>query len=66
MDCVAALLDTTFNGEERGDYRMVAFALFVFPWGEPDGPCNYVSNAPRSDVAIVLKRQLRADFEDTS
>ena len=61
---VAEMLDTLFNGEERGDYRMVGFTLMLFPWGEPvRDRVNYISNVSRDEAIDLLREQLRY-FED--
>lgn len=43
-------------GQETG------FVLLVFPFEDYDGRCNYISNAKREDVKVLLKEQL-ARFE---
>lgn len=34
------------------------FILLVFPFGDGEGRCNYVSNANRADVVVLLREQL--------
>lgn len=58
MNHLAGVLDEFFNGEKRGHDRGVGFILMVFPFGE-GGRCNYISNANRRDVVIMLKEQLK-------
>ena len=58
MNSIAQLLDTTFNGTKQGDDREVGFVLLVFPFGEREGRCNYISNgADRSDMVKLLREQ---------
>lgn len=62
MNTLAGVLDGAFNGDAKGEDREIGFVLIVFPFGEREGRCNYISNAERSDVVIMLKHQL-ARFE---
>lgn len=63
MESVVRGLDQIFNGQARGHDRKVGFVLLVFPFGEKEGRCNYMSNgADREDVKTLLKEQL-ARFE---
>lgn len=63
MIAVSRALDGFFNGGARGEDRQVGFVLLLFPYGEREGRCNYVSNgANRHDIAILLKEQA-ARFE---
>jgi hypothetical protein len=60
MNGVAQALDETFNGKARGKERQVGFVLLVFPFGEGEGRCNYISNgADRKDVVTLLKEQIK-------
>jgi hypothetical protein len=60
---VAKALDETFNEGKKGDARKIGFILLVFPFGEAEGRCNYISNgARREDVVTMLKEQI-ARFE---
>lgn len=60
MNAIAKVLDETFNGlaatREAGQ-RKIAFALLVFPFGEPsdDRRSNYISNANREDMLAAMK-----------
>jgi hypothetical protein len=57
---VAKALDETFNGEEKGQDRKTGFVLLVFPFGEAEGRCNYISNgASRDDIVVMLKEQIK-------
>jgi hypothetical protein len=63
MNTIAGILDEVFNGDAKGQDRKVGFILMVFPYGEDEGRCNYISNgANRKDVVAMLKEQI-ARFE---
>jgi hypothetical protein len=60
---IAQALNQVFNGDARGNDRKVGFVLLVFPFGENEGRCNYISNgASRRDIVTLLKEQI-ARFE---
>lgn len=60
MNVVARGLDEIFNGEDRGQAREVGFVLLVFPYGEKEGRCNYISNgADRDDIVKLFTEQIR-------
>jgi hypothetical protein len=49
-----------FNGEARGADREVGFVLLIFPFGEKEGRCNYISNgADRRDIITLFKEQIK-------
>jgi len=63
MERVARMIDTMFNGKKRP--KEVGFILMVFPFegaGDGEHRANYMSNADRQDVVVLLKEQL-ARFE---
>lgn len=60
MTAVARGIDDAFNGSARP--KKVGFILLVFPFDDHDGRANYMSNAKREDVVIMLKEQI-ARFE---
>ena len=63
MKAIAAALDETFNGGLKGNDRPTGFILLVFPFGEREGRCNFISNgADRSDVVTLMKEMI-ARFE---
>lgn len=62
MKDVARAIDAMFNGPDTGKEKTVAFILMVFPFNNHDGRCNYMSNAKREDVLVLLKEQV-ARFE---
>jgi len=58
MNKVARALDQLFNGDTRGADRSTGFVLLVFPFGEKEGRCNYISNgADRKDIIKLLREQ---------
>ncbi len=60
MQVIAVGLDELFNGEKRGKAREVGFVLLVFPFGEKEGRCNYISNgANRQDIVTLFKEQIK-------
>lgn len=60
MNAMAAALDEMFNGPAKGDDRKTGFVLLVFPFGEGEGRCNYISNgADRKDIVAMMKEQIR-------
>ena len=62
MNALARGIDESFNGDAKGVDRKVGFVLLVFPFGENEGRCNYISNADRNDIVTMLKEQV-ARFE---
>lgn len=60
MQDVARAIDRFFNGDIKGSNRETGFILMVFPFGEEEGRCNYISNgADRRDVVKLLKEQVK-------
>lgn len=58
MNDIARMLDEVFNESLKGSARKVGFVLLVFPFGEKDGRCNYISNgADRQDIIKLLREQ---------
>jgi hypothetical protein len=65
MNQVVGGLDEIFNGQRGGPGRKVGFVLLVFPFGEVEGRCNYISNgADRRDVEKLLYEQAERFRED--
>ena len=67
MKAIAESLDEVFNGDKYGADRETGFVLLVFPFTKPDGTkyqgrANYISNAARDDIVVLLKEQI-ARFE---
>lgn len=60
MEMVAKAIDRIFNGDKHGSDRDTGFILLVFPFGEKEGRCNYISNgADRRDVLKLLREQAK-------
>jgi hypothetical protein len=60
MNELAHLLDRYFNDGARGADRKTGFVLLVFPFGDQEGRCNYISNgADRRDVVTMMKEQIK-------
>jgi hypothetical protein len=60
MNALAHTLNEFFNGDAKGADRKTGFILLVFPFGNEDGRCNYISNgADRRDVVTMLKEQIK-------
>lgn len=67
MNGLAAGIDEIFNGDATGADRKTGFVLLVFPFADAagkkyQGRANYISNANRADIVVLLKEQL-ARFE---
>lgn len=62
MNDLAHSIDQVFNGDAKRGDRKVGFVVMVFPFGEGEGRCSYISNANRDDIVCLLKEQL-ARFE---
>jgi hypothetical protein len=60
MNAAAQALDEAFNRGAKGADRKVGFVLLVFPFGNEDGRCNYISNgADRRDIVVMMKEQIK-------
>lgn len=63
MNALAKGIDDVLNGPAPpGEARRTGFILMVFPFDGHAGRCNYVANARRDDVVVLLREQL-ARFE---
>lgn len=60
MQKIAGVIDSALNMRMRE--KKWGFCLMVFPLDDFDGRCNYVSNAKRADIVVLLREQL-ARFE---
>ena len=56
MKDLARFIDHVLNGDEEP--KQTGFILMVFPYKAGEGFCNYMSNANRDDVKVLLKEQL--------
>jgi hypothetical protein len=60
MTAVAQAIDELFNDGAKGADRKTGFVLLVFPFGEGEGRCNYISNgASRRDIVAMMKEQIK-------
>jgi hypothetical protein len=60
MNAVGYGLDALLNGDAKGSDRKVGFVLLVFPFGDREGRCDYISNgANRWEVVTIMKRQIK-------
>jgi hypothetical protein len=60
MVAIATALDEVFNGDAKGKDKKVGFVMLVFPFGNEDGRCNYISNgADRKDIVVMMKEQIK-------
>lgn len=60
MKHIAKILDVFFNPNTYGDNRKTGFVLLVFPFGEGEGRCNYISNgADRKDIIMLFREQAK-------
>ncbi len=63
MNELAGFLDEQFNGQRGGPGREVGFVMLIFPFGETEGRCNFISNgADRKDIVVLFKEMI-ARFE---
>jgi hypothetical protein len=57
---LARFLDRFWNDDAKGRDRKTGFVLLVFPFGEHEGRCNYISNgADRRDIVTMFKDQIK-------
>ena len=66
MNELARRIDEYFNGGAKGSERRTGFVLIVFPFTEAKkalagdtGRANYISNARRDEVVVMLKEQIK-------
>lgn len=59
MQAIAATLDELLNGTAVGIDRETGFVLLIFPFGDSEKRCNYISNADRADVVVMLREQIK-------
>lgn len=61
MNSLARVLDEYLNGTAKGRERKNGFIVIVFPFDEvkEGGRANYISNAERKEVVIMLKEQIK-------
>jgi hypothetical protein len=60
MNVLARSINQLFNGDAAVGERQVGFVLLVFPFGEKEGRCNYISNgADRKDIVTLFREQIK-------
>lgn len=59
MNTLARGIDKALNDDFTGGNRKTGFVLLVFPFGSDDGRCNYISNADRKDIVVMMKEQIK-------
>lgn len=66
MNDLAYHIDRLFNGLPTADAdgtlrmdRKTGFVLLTFDLGDDARRCNYISNAKREDIVVLLREQLR-------
>lgn len=60
MNAIASALDEVLNGQIDAEDRQTGFVLLVFPFGDTEGRCNYISNgADRKDMVTMFKEQIK-------
>lgn len=57
MNQLARGLDEILN-HGKLPMRDTGFVLLVFPFRDHEGRCNYISNANRDDIVVLLREQL--------
>ena len=57
MNHLAHALDRILNAGKL-PMKDTGFVLLVFPFVGHEGRCNYISNANREDIIVLLKEQL--------
>lgn len=66
MASLARAIDELFNAGLKGHARTTGFVLLVFPFGEKEGRCNYISNgADRADIIKLLREQANRFDQNT-
>lgn len=68
MNALAGGIDEILNGENKGADRKNGFILIMFAFdsvNQEGARANYISNASRADVVVMLKEQI-ARFEGQS
>jgi hypothetical protein len=63
MTAVIQAVDEVFNGGAKGPDRKTGVVLMVFPFGNVEGRCNYMSNGVDRRDLVILMREMIARFE---
>ena len=56
-------VDEVFNGDAKGPDKKVGVVMLVFPYGDIEGRCNFVSNGANRQDIVVLMKEMIARFE---
>ena len=63
MTAIMGAIDDFLNRGQKGNDRAWGVVIMMFPSGDVDGRCNYMSNgADRRDI-VTLMREMIARFE---
>ncbi len=63
MTAIMQALDEFLNGGAKAPNKKIGLVVMMFPYGDIDGRCNYMSNgADRRDVVVLMKEMI-ARFE---
>jgi hypothetical protein len=53
-------LDILFNQGKKAPHKTVGIVMLVFPYGDQEGRCNYISNgADRRDICTMFREQIK-------
>ena len=63
MEAIARVVDEFINGDAKGKERKNAFVLLMFPFGDPPGRCNFMTNGVDREDIIVLFKEMISRFE---
>jgi hypothetical protein len=63
MTAIAQVLDETFNGDAKAPHKRTGFVLLVFPFGDTEGRCNFLSNGAKREDIVCLFREMIARFQ---
>jgi hypothetical protein len=63
MNALVKGIDEIFNGDLKGDDRHTGFVLLVFPFGETEGRCNFISNVANREDIVCLFKEIIARFQ---
>jgi hypothetical protein len=59
MQALGTGIDKILNGKANSPDPKNGFVLLVFPFDDHGGRCNYISNARRKDIVLMLKEQIK-------
>lgn len=64
MNELAVQLDELFNENAKGKDRETGFVLLVFPFGDTEGRCNFISNGANRQDVVALFREMIGRFTE--